>query len=680
MIAETLNAESVWLLTEASQPGTEKLTVGVPADLDRSADGREARSALDGALRTSLEWTAILGQAELNELLDALQTFQDERLVVPVWPLATTGAGWAARAVGGGIVVAWDEGFTAHEINPAHPEDYDFGAPAILARFAAKPVPPDALSALNASVRFAVVEDATADLALAPVAAPAGTGPLIGGVAQPVFPFTPEWSQATPQAGSAEVTVTRAAPGTGRVQATAFYAQTPERPVTATLLLTTAAEIGLLLGWWLARRGAVQPHWVPTWLLPCSLTADAAAGTSTLHVTDATALGGNRYLALCAPGSAPEIVSVTGIAGNILTLAANLANTHTAAGTGVALAMLARHTDAPLALTFQNSYVAGATIAWRELPAEYNTLPDDETRGTTVGALARTAWLYEFEEAWPGGSVFTRATDAGLDLVVGGHTYTDRPIGLSGKVTQAVDLSRQSLTLKTRWWTPGPFDQFMPGGVACRIFVRLYEFQVGTANPPVLRCTGELTGVKFDGPMIEAQVSGPGEIFDRVLPSDVFGRGCNARLFDARCQLNLADWAITAIVTAVAGTSVTLNTLARTGGLPAGFGFAHWFALGMMQRTSGGKTRAWSVYDSTVLAAGALTVTLRQAYTGNIGDAVTLWPGCDKQFTTCQAYNAGTNPTGKFNNAANFRGCPFIPDRAPQFDLPAVSLDQGSKK
>ena len=33
------------------------------------------------------------------------------------------------------------------------------------------------------------------------------------------------------------------------------------------------------------------------------------------------------------------------------------------------------------------------------------SLPEDETRGTTVGALARTAWLYEFEEAWPGGSV-----------------------------------------------------------------------------------------------------------------------------------------------------------------------------------------------------------------------------------------------------------------------------------
>ena len=112
---------------------------------------------------------------------------------------------------------------------------------------------------------------------------------------------------------------------------------------------------------------------------------------------------------------------------------------------------------------------------------------------------------------------------------------------------------------------------------------------------------------------------------------------------------------------------------------PAGFGTAHWFALGIMRASIAGVTRVGAIYDSGALTSGTIVLTLRSPYAGAISDVIQLWPGCDKQWSTCQAYDVLNNPGGKFNNAAHFRGCPCIPALAPQFTLP-LATNSGGKK
>ena len=108
-------------------------------------------------------------------------------------------------------------------------------------------------------------------------------------------------------------------------------------------------------------------------------------------------------------GRTTEIVRVLSIASDVCTLSANLANTWTAAGTMVNLAMLARHAGDSVALQFRTPHLASARIGWREVSGEY-TVESGETRGTTLGALTTKAWLYLVTLDWNGPTELHRLT------------------------------------------------------------------------------------------------------------------------------------------------------------------------------------------------------------------------------------------------------------------------------
>lgn len=63
-----------------------------------------------------------------------------------------------------------------------------------------------------------------------------------------------------------------------------------------------------------------------------------------------------------------------------------------------------------------------------------------------------------------------------------------------------------------------------------------------------------------------------------------------------------------------------------------------------------------------------------------LGDGLVIYPGCDGLYTTCQAYDAVINPTGKFNNKVNFGGEPFTPIANPSANGLPILNTQGSKK
>jgi uncharacterized phage protein (TIGR02218 family) len=74
------------------------------------------------------------------------------------------------------------------------------------------------------------------------------------------------------------------------------------------------------------------------------------------------------------------------------------------------------------------------------------------------------------------------------------------------------------------------------------------------------------------------------------------------------------------------------------------------YAYGRLRWISGRNTGL----ESALLSSGGNRLTLREAsiYPPAIGDLVEISEGCDKSFPTC---------AGRFANAVNFRGEPFLP-------------------
>jgi hypothetical protein len=132
------------------------------------------------------------------------------------------------------------------------------------------------------------------------------------------------------------------------------------------------------------------------------------------------------------------------------------------------------------------------------------------------------------------------------------------------------------------------------------------------------------------------------ELLNIQMPRNLYQAGCSHTLFDAGCTLVEANFSITGSVAAGSSQSTIVSTAVTPGGSGT-------YALGRVLMTSGANTgfgrsvRRWS--------GGVLTLMAPFYFPIETGDSFTAWPGCDKQFATCQA----------FSNQANFGGQRFIP-------------------
>lgn len=127
------------------------------------------------------------------------------------------------------------------------------------------------------------------------------------------------------------------------------------------------------------------------------------------------------------------------------------------------------------------------------------------------------------------------------------------------------------------------------------------------------------------------------------MPRAVYQAPCQNILFDARCTLSAATYARAG--SALAGSTtgkIVCSILA-----PSGSGT---YTLGRIRFSTGpnaGIARTISSWD------GASTLVLRSAlpFPPTVGDAFSVYPGCDKSLSSCVA----------FGNRVNFRGTPFTP-------------------
>lgn len=673
MISTTFNGGAAWVLPYAPSWGRPvTVSARVPAEISGSLTGREIRRAHGASLRCVMRWEAILSSAEIVQLRDAMRVYADEPVIVPAWPFLDKGRLWQAK-VGGGVTIGWADDWSSWDLNPDDAVDWQWVAPALVGRVTVD-LPTQQFPGLSV-VSFVFEEEGSSAWSLSPQGQTWATGPALNDASTPyVFPLPIGWF-VNPRSGVPSVEISRRNIGRApRTRAAVQYPQSAAIPVEGTVDVASLDEAAKLLRWWQDNTATTRAHYVPTLATITEIPGAVSAGATSITVSDASKLGAYRFLAI-EDGSRIQWVRVLSVAGNVLALAAPIAYGIRAGVATVAVAILARHASEDIELTFERPGFARARISWEEVPEEY-VIASGETRGATVGAAPLRAWLYKITVDRLGTLTVYRRTSFERDLAIGSDTWTAAPISHSA-MERSVRLDRDEVTIETR--TEPWASVFLPGNLTARVTVEISECDVSgsTGSNVATRWTGEISRVSFDGPLVRASCSGPYSVFDRQVPRVTIQPGCNHAVYDSGCGLSSSDWTFTAAVNATtSGRTVVLKTWARTLGLPTGWGFANYFALGYLSRG----TERWLVLSSSAVSGGLVTLTLDRVATWTADEAVSVVTGCDGRPETCRAYHASTNPEGKFSNYARFLGFPFSPPKNPSFSIPKRSgTDYGKK-
>ncbi|MBX9860397.1 MAG: DUF2163 domain-containing protein [Sphingomonas sp.] len=151
---------------------------------------------------------------------------------------------------------------------------------------------------------------------------------------------------------------------------------------------------------------------------------------------------------------------------------------------------------------------------------------------------------------------------------------------------------------------------------------------------------GLIGAVETQGDAFTAELRGASALLERPVVEETSPE-CRAELGDRRCRVAMAGRRRLARVVAVEGAALTLDASESVANVCGG-GRLRWF---------GGANVG---LEAVIAASEASTITLRSepVFAPQVGDLVEISEGCDKSIATC---------AGRFANAANFRGEPFLP-------------------
>lgn len=155
---------------------------------------------------------------------------------------------------------------------------------------------------------------------------------------------------------------------------------------------------------------------------------------------------------------------------------------------------------------------------------------------------------------------------------------------------------------------------------------------------------GRVAEIDFGRSAVQINMNDPRELLATNMPRNLYSAACRYALFSPQCTLNPASFASAVHVTGVGSTTQQFNA-----GLPAHPD--NYFALGNAVFTSGQNAGLRMMIRSSVNASGLLSLLAPMPFPLVIGDALTIYPGCNKTTANCTA----------FGNLINYGGAPLIP-------------------
>jgi len=251
-------------------------------------------------------------------------------------------------------------------------------------------------------------------------------------------------------------------------------------------------------------------------------------------------------------------------------------------------------------------------------------------------------------------------TDHDQPLAFDGVTYHAASGFTASEVQSSLGLSVDNLTVSGALSAETLNEADLEAGLYDGAAIAIWRVNWRDTSQRVLMRAGTLGEVTRSGGAFQAEVRGLAQALNQPV-GRVFGHLCDANLGDARCGLAITpiEAAVTAVTDARRFTVSGLDDAADgdfTAGLLTFTGGANNGRSGEIKRQTGSMIELWQAMREPVA----------------VGDAVTLKPGCDKQFSTCRA---------RFANTLNFRGFPHMPGNDAVIAGPGLNqpLDGGSR-
>lgn len=258
-------------------------------------------------------------------------------------------------------------------------------------------------------------------------------------------------------------------------------------------------------------------------------------------------------------------------------------------------------------------------------------------------------------------SLTRRLTSYHRDVDFGGNTFLATPTSRSN--LQIVDVHEDQFDATVEVPASDPMAQHYANGVAPREVSCLIQRYQPAAGVALQMWFGYVESLSFKGRMASWRVpSGVAEALELDCPSVVTSRLCQHILYDARCSKLRTDFDVATTVSAISPDGKTITTV---GSVPAAISGVAWALHGELLHGPTSERR-------TITAQPALNqFTLQCEFGGgvggvSIGDAVTIFAGCDHSRTQCRV---------KFANVINFGGHPDLPRTNPfYYGLKAAGL------
>lgn len=231
-------------------------------------------------------------------------------------------------------------------------------------------------------------------------------------------------------------------------------------------------------------------------------------------------------------------------------------------------------------------------------------------------------------------------TDHDRDLAVGGRTYRAAP-GMTPSAIERTDgLDPAAMDASGSLTSDAVTERDLITGRwdGARVTVSAVDWSDGSA--PTVLSEGAIGAVEIGDAGFTAELRGAAAALDRPVTEET-SAGCRAELGDRRCRVPMAGRRRFTRVMSIDGGVVTLDVAEPLANAYGG-GRLRWL---------GGE--GCGLEDAIALSAGT-TVTLRTVPAVAVapGTSVELREGCDKILATC---------AGRFANAVNFRGEPYLP-------------------
>lgn len=242
-------------------------------------------------------------------------------------------------------------------------------------------------------------------------------------------------------------------------------------------------------------------------------------------------------------------------------------------------------------------------------------------------------------------------TNADVPITLNGYTYLANSVlvdGLHYRCSIGLEVDQQKVTIAARPTDTVegvPFLQALRNGVfdGCEVKRERVFLSSWSAAPigSVILFKGRFGAIDTVG-RTSAQVTVNSDLvlLDIKMPRNLYSPACVHVLYDSGCGLVKNAYGANGTV----GSGSSNATINWSGASSA-------FLQGSITFSSGvnaGKTAT----VKSIVAGSSLTLAYPLTSPCATGDAFTVYQGCDHTLSTCQS---------KFNNAAHFRGFPFIP-------------------